>query len=56
MTGPGGQRLRTRSGEQVTLVALIDEAVERAEKVIADRYDDPASCAGRSPRRSASAR
>jgi arginyl-tRNA synthetase len=42
MTGPGGQRLRTRSGEQVKLASLIDEAVERAEKVIADRYDDPA--------------
>jgi arginyl-tRNA synthetase len=42
MTGPGGQRLRTRSGEQIKLASLIDEAVERAEKVIADRYDDPA--------------
>jgi arginyl-tRNA synthetase len=41
MTGPGGQRLRTRSGEQVKLSGLIDEAVERAEKVIAERYDDP---------------
>jgi arginyl-tRNA synthetase len=41
MTGPGGQRLRTRTGEQIALIALIDEAVERAEKVIADRYDDP---------------
>jgi arginyl-tRNA synthetase len=41
MTGPGGQRLRTRSGDQITLASLIDEAVERAEKVIADRYDDP---------------
>jgi len=41
MTGPGGQRLRTRTGEQVKLISLIDEAVERAEKVIADRYDDP---------------
>ncbi len=42
MTGPGGQRLKTRTGEQVKLITLIDEAVERAEKVIADRYDDPA--------------
>jgi arginyl-tRNA synthetase len=42
MTGPGGQRLRTRTGEQVKLASLIDEAVERAEKVIAERYDDPA--------------
>ncbi len=41
MTGPGGARLRTRSGDQITLVSLIDEAVERAEKVITDRYDDP---------------
>ncbi len=41
MTGPGGQRLRTRSGDQVLLAELIDEAVERAEKVIAERYDDP---------------
>jgi len=42
MTGPGGKRLRTRSGEQVKLSELIDEAVERAGRVIADRYDDPA--------------
>jgi|ERR1022692_561767 arginyl-tRNA synthetase len=41
MTGPGGQRLQTRSGEQVKLVDLIDEAVQRAEEVIKDRYDDP---------------
>ncbi len=41
MTGPGGQRLRTRTGDQIKLLTLIDEAVERAEKVIADRYDDP---------------
>jgi arginyl-tRNA synthetase len=41
MTAPGGQRLRTRTGEQITLITLIEEAVERAEKVIADRYDDP---------------
>src|SRR5215470_7566566 len=41
MTGPGGQRLRTRSGGQYKLAELIDEAVERAEEVIKDRYDDP---------------
>ena len=41
MTGPGGQRLRTRSGEQYKLTELIDEAVDRAEEVIKDRYDDP---------------
>lgn len=40
MTGPGGQRLRTREGAQVKLIDLMNEAVERAEKVIADRYDD----------------
>ncbi len=41
MTGPGGQRLRTRSGGQFKLAELIDEAVDRAEEVIKDRYDDP---------------
>jgi arginyl-tRNA synthetase len=41
MTGPGGQRLKTRSGEQVKLASLMDEAVDRAATVIADRYDDP---------------
>jgi arginyl-tRNA synthetase len=40
MTGPGGQRLQTRSGEQIKLASLIDEAVERAGNVIADRYED----------------
>jgi arginyl-tRNA synthetase len=40
VTGPGGQRLKTRSGDQVKLVSLVDEAVERAEQVIADRYPD----------------
>jgi arginyl-tRNA synthetase len=38
---PGGGRLRTRTGESVKLITLIDEAVERAGRVIADRYDDP---------------
>jgi arginyl-tRNA synthetase len=41
MTGPGGQRLRTRSGDQIKLADLIDEAVDRAATVIADRYGDP---------------
>jgi len=41
MTGPGGQRLKTRTGDQVKLISLIDEAVDRAEKVIAERYDNP---------------
>jgi arginyl-tRNA synthetase len=39
--GADGKMLRTRSGESVKLRALVDEAIERAEKVIADRdYDD----------------
>jgi arginyl-tRNA synthetase len=42
VTGVGGQRLRTRSGGQVKLTTLVDEAVERAGKVIADRYGDAA--------------
>ena len=29
------------TGESVKLITLIDEAVERAGRVIADRYDDP---------------
>jgi arginyl-tRNA synthetase len=41
MTGPGGQRLKTRTGEQIKLVSLIDEAVQRADGVIRDRYTDP---------------
>ncbi len=42
VTGSDGGRIRTRAGESVKLITLIDEAVERAEQVIADRYDDPA--------------
>jgi len=42
LTGQDGKRLKTRTGEQVKLSALIDEAVERAGHVIADRYDDAA--------------
>jgi len=41
MTAPGGHRLRTREGEQIKLQDLIDDAVNRADRVIADRYDDP---------------
>jgi arginyl-tRNA synthetase len=41
VTGSDGGRIRTRTGESVKLITLIDEAVERAEEVIADRYDDP---------------
>jgi arginyl-tRNA synthetase len=42
VTGPDGKRLKTRTGEQVKLIDLINEAVERAGRVIADRYEDPA--------------
>jgi arginyl-tRNA synthetase len=42
LTGADGKRLKTRTGEQVKLVALAQEAVERAARVIADRYEDPA--------------
>ena len=42
VTGKDGKRLKTRTGEQVKLITLIDEAVKRARRVIADRYDDPA--------------
>jgi arginyl-tRNA synthetase len=41
VTGADHKRFRTRSGRSVKLADLIDEAVERAEKVIEDRYDDP---------------
>jgi arginyl-tRNA synthetase len=41
MTAKGGGRLKTRTGEQVKLATLMDEAVERAGDVIADRYPDP---------------
>jgi arginyl-tRNA synthetase len=40
VTGADHKRFRTRSGRSVKLADLIDEAVERAEKVIEDRYDD----------------
>jgi arginyl-tRNA synthetase len=40
VTGSDGGRIRTRSGESVKLITLIDEAIERAEEVIADRYDN----------------
>jgi arginyl-tRNA synthetase len=41
VTGADGKRFRSRTGQTVKLTELIDEAVERADKVIADRYDDP---------------
>ncbi len=40
VSGADGKRIRTRTGESVKLITLIDEAVERAGEVIADRYDD----------------
>jgi arginyl-tRNA synthetase len=42
VTGADRKRLRTRSGDTAKLITLIDEAVERAEQVIGERYDDPA--------------
>jgi arginyl-tRNA synthetase len=41
VTGTDRKRYRSRTGESVKLIDLIDEAVERAEEVIKDRYDDP---------------
>ncbi len=41
VTGTDRKRFRSRSGESVKLIDLIDEAVSRAEEVIKDRYDDP---------------
>ena len=41
VTGADRKRFRARTGRSVKLIDLIDEAVERAEEVIKDRYDDP---------------
>jgi arginyl-tRNA synthetase len=41
VTGADRKRFRARTGSSVKLADLIDEAVERAEEVIKDRYDDP---------------
>jgi arginyl-tRNA synthetase len=41
VAGADGKRFRTRSGGSVRLSTLIDEAVERADDVLSDRYDDP---------------
>jgi arginyl-tRNA synthetase len=41
VTGADHKRFRTRAGTSVKLIDLVDEAVERAEKVIEDRYDNP---------------
>jgi arginyl-tRNA synthetase len=41
MTGADRRRFRTREGESAKLTDLIDEAVDRAARVIEDRYADP---------------
>jgi arginyl-tRNA synthetase len=41
VTGADGKRFRARAGASVKLIDLIVDAVERAEEVIKDRYDDP---------------
>src|SRR6266851_1664426 len=41
VTGADRKRFRSRTGESVKLIDLINEAVGRAEEVIKDRYDDP---------------
>ena len=41
VTAADRKRFRSRSGESVKLIDLINEAVARADKVIEDRYDDP---------------
>jgi arginyl-tRNA synthetase len=38
--GPDGQRLRSRSGESIKLAELLDEAVERAAAVVAEKSPD----------------
>ena len=41
VAGADRKRFRSRSGQSVKLIDLIDEATARAEEVIKDRYDDP---------------
>jgi arginyl-tRNA synthetase len=41
VTGADRKRFRTRAGESVKLIDLIEEAIARAEEVIKDRYDEP---------------
>ena len=41
VTGADRKRFRARTGASVKLIDLVNEAVERAEEVIRDRYDDP---------------
>ena len=37
--GPDGKRLRSRSGDSVKLVELLEEAIDRAAEVVADRSE-----------------
>jgi arginyl-tRNA synthetase len=41
VTGADKKRFRSRTGQSVKLIDLIDEAIARAEEVIKDRYDEP---------------
>ncbi len=41
VTGTDKKRFRSRTGDSVKLIDLIDEAIARAEEVIKDRYDEP---------------
>ena len=41
VTGADRKRFRSRAGQSVKLIDLIDEAISRAEEVIKDRYDEP---------------
>lgn len=44
--GPDKKMFKTRSGESVKLLDLIEEAIERAAKVVTEKTDlDPAACA-----------
>ncbi|HUD40208.1 MAG TPA: arginine--tRNA ligase [Streptosporangiaceae bacterium] len=41
VTGADKKRFRSRTGQSVKLIDLVDEAIARAEEVIKDRYDEP---------------
>ncbi|MEU4578384.1 arginine--tRNA ligase [Nonomuraea sp. NPDC023979] len=43
MLGKDGRRFKTRSGESVKLIALLEEAVDRAQQKLADREYDEAT-------------
>jgi arginyl-tRNA synthetase len=40
--GPDGKRLKTRAGDNPKLIDLLDEAIERAAKIVAERSELPA--------------